>query len=65
MGDARRVTYTPHPDTTPAAELAALSDIYRIVLLESDEKKEAAHPGGPDDAERRSNEIRAKNIIPK
>lgn len=43
----------------------ALADIYRTILFESSVSKEAAHPGGPDDAkERPKNDSRAKSIIP-
>ena len=36
------------------------------MLLRSEQAiKKVAHPGDPDDAERRSNEFRAKDIIPR
>ncbi len=63
MSDAPRIAYTPRPDATPEGELNVLADVYRYILFESSARKEAAHPGGPDDAERRSNEIRDKEII--
>jgi hypothetical protein len=28
------VTYTPHPETTPEAEVNALASVYRFLLLE-------------------------------
>jgi hypothetical protein len=59
-----RIVYTPHPDATLEGGASALASVYRF-LLDRHEKKEAAHPGGPDDAERSLNEIRAKEIIPK
>lgn len=59
-----RVTYAPHPDATPEDEAAALACVYRF-LLDRHAKKAAAHPGDPDDAERSSNGIRAKDIIPR
>jgi hypothetical protein len=64
--DKPAITYTPHPDATREAELNALAAIYNLVLFESSSsRKKATHPGGPDDVERRSDEIRARNIIPK
>jgi hypothetical protein len=52
------MTYTPRPDATPEAELNALA-VYRFLIFESNASKEAAHPGGPDDAERSLSEIGA------
>ena len=43
-----RITYTPHPDATPETEAVALATVYRF-LLNRHAKKEAAHPGSPDD----------------
>jgi len=60
-----RLIYTPHQDATPEGELNALASIYRFILFENSTRKEATRTGGPDDAERSLNEIRAKDIIPK
>jgi hypothetical protein len=62
MGEQQRLVYTPRPDATLEGEASALAAVYRF-LLDRHETKEADHPGGPDDAERRSNEIRDKEII--
>jgi hypothetical protein len=59
-----RVTYRPRLDATPDTELNALSACYAFILQKHQERQKAAHPGGPDDPERRSNEIRAKVSIP-
>ena len=61
----RRLIYTPHQDAIPEGELNALASIYRFILFENSTRKEATRTGGPDDAERSLNEIRAKGIIPK
>ena len=34
MTDALRIVYTPHPDATPETEVAALSAVYRFLLLD-------------------------------
>ena len=60
-----RLIYTPHQDATPEDELNVLADVYRFILFENSTRKEATRTGGPDDAERSLNEIRAKDIIPK
>ena len=60
-----RLIYTPRQDATPDDELNALADVYRFILFENSTRKEATRTGGPDDAERSPNEIRAKDIIPK
>ena len=62
--DSGCIVYTPHPDATPETQASALASTYRY-LLNHHAKKEAAHPGGPNNAERRSNEIRAQDIIPR
>ncbi len=55
------ISYEPRADTTPEAEIAALAAVYKLVL---DSKKAAPRQSGPDDPERRSDEIRAKTSIP-
>ncbi len=63
MGSTR-IVYTPHPDATPETEASVLASVYRF-LLSRQVKKEAAHPGGPDDAkERFNNDSRLKAIVP-
>ena len=65
MSSNPRLVYTPRQDATPEGELNALACVYRFILFENGAKKEATRTGGPDDAERSLNEIRAKGIIPK
>jgi hypothetical protein len=61
-----RIVYTQRGDVVSEGELNALADVYRIVFFEGNVSKEAAHPGGPDEAkERFKNDSRAKSIIPK
>jgi hypothetical protein len=45
-----RINYTPRAGATSEAEVSVLAAVYRYVLR----KKEAAHPGSPDDAKERS-----------
>jgi len=42
--DSPRLTYTPHPDATPEAQLKVLANVYRYVLFDSQASK-----GGPHD----------------
>jgi hypothetical protein len=42
--DAPRVSYTPHPDATPEAEIRALALVYKYVL-ECAERKKASEAG--------------------
>jgi hypothetical protein len=35
---APRISYIPHPDATPEAELNALASIYRFLLLEKGDR---------------------------
>jgi hypothetical protein len=58
-----KVIYHARKDATPESELSALGAVYKF-LLESAASKKATRPGGPDDPERRSNEIRAEVSIP-
>ena len=64
MSSNPRLVYTPRQDATPEGELNALASVYRFIF-DSYAKKKATRTGGPDDAERSPNEIRAKDIIPK
>jgi hypothetical protein len=59
-----RIVYTPRSDATPESEASALASAYRY-LLNRHIKKEAAHPGDPDDAMKGSKHDRAKDIISK
>ena len=43
------IIYTARADATSESEVAALAAVYRF-LLARHAKKEAAHPGSPDDA---------------
>jgi hypothetical protein len=64
MSNLLHIRYVPRPDATSEGEAAALRAVYRF-LLDRHAKKEVAHPGDPDDAERRSDEIRARDIVPR
>lgn len=61
------MTCQQRPAITREQELELLAEIYRLAL--ESYRKRKHEEGGPEtalnDAERRSNEIRAKNIIPK
>jgi hypothetical protein len=57
------ISYTPHFDTTPEAELSALTNVYRFIL-DCHAKKEAAPDSRPDDAMKGSKDDRARTIIP-
>jgi hypothetical protein len=59
-----RITVKATPGITPQQARDTRALALRFILDCYAEKK-AAHPGGQDDAERRSNEIRAKDIIPR
>jgi hypothetical protein len=50
-----RIAYATRSETTPESEISTLANIYRYIL-NCAAKKEATHPGSPDDAERRSND---------
>ena len=50
------IVYAPRADATPEGEVAALASVYRFILFESSARKEAARPGGPDDAEESKND---------
>ena len=53
------ITPTPRPEIASESGSSVLAAIYRRAIERHEEMQKAAHPGGPDDAERRSNEIRA------
>jgi hypothetical protein len=57
-------TYTPGTGATPEAEVSALANVYRFVLDCHQERGRLPDKSGPDDPERRSDEIRAKSSIP-
>ena len=59
-----RITYTPHPDATPEAEASALANAYRFIFDSARKRGRLLDKSGPDDPERRSDEIRAKASIP-
>lgn len=40
--NAPRVTYTPHPDVTPEAEIRALALVYKYVIKCAEGKKASA-----------------------
>ena len=54
------VSYTPHDDATPEAELFALAAVYKFVLA----KKEAAPESRPDDTKEGLNGSCRNTIIP-
>jgi hypothetical protein len=41
--DSPRLTYSPHPDTTPEAEVNALASVYRFLLLEKGGQHDLTH----------------------
>jgi hypothetical protein len=63
-----RIPDVPRPDATSGAGSIALTLIYRRALeryQEADREREAACPGGPDDAKKESTKhVRARTIIP-
>ncbi len=61
--DSSRITYAGLTNTTLETEISALANVYKYVL-DCRAKKEATRPGGPEDPERISDEIRAKTSIP-
>jgi hypothetical protein len=60
MAEARITSYTPHNDTAPGAEVAALAALYRFVL-DCRSRKEATRPGSPDAAKEIKNDSRPKH----
>ena len=58
------ISYAPRRDATPEAEVSALAACYRIILDSAKTRGPLPDKSGPDDPERRSNEIRAKASIP-
>jgi hypothetical protein len=58
-----RITYAPRPDATSEAEISALVSVYDFILQQHQERQRTTRPGGPDDAERRSDEIGARTSI--
>jgi hypothetical protein len=58
-----RITSTPRHDASTEAELNAFAASCKRAL-NCHAKKKATHPGGPEDAERSSDDIRAKTILP-
>ena len=68
MNSAPRLSYRARPATGAEHELGALAAIYSRAIAryqESRAEKKGVRPDAPDDAERRSNEIRAKSRIPR
>jgi hypothetical protein len=58
------VIYLPRIDGTPETELSALANVYAYILQKHQERQQAAHPGGPDDGERRSS-VAATGSLPR
>lgn len=58
------ITYAPHPDATPEAELNTLASVYRFVLAKKNAAGVTSTNG--DDAKKGSlkHEVRAKVSIP-
>jgi hypothetical protein len=48
MDAPANIRYAQRPETTPEAELSALANVYKFVL-DRRARKEATHPGSPDD----------------
>jgi len=47
--DKPRISYTPHPDVTPAAEQSVLATCYRIILDSAKTRGRLPDKSGPDD----------------
>jgi hypothetical protein len=62
--DKPTITYAPRPDALREAELTALAACYRIILDSAKKRGRLPDKSGPEDPERRSDEIRAKTRIP-
>jgi hypothetical protein len=58
------VIYRVRPDATPGAEISALANVYRFILNSAQKRGRLLDKSGPDNPERRSDEIRAKTSIP-
>ena len=52
------VSYTPRLDTTPEAELGALTSVYAFILQKHQERQRATRPGGPEAAKETKNDSR-------
>ena len=61
-----RITYTARPDITPEVESSALAAVYKLCLEKSHANKRGRllDKSGPNNPERRSDEIRANRSIP-
>jgi hypothetical protein len=62
--DKSAVTHSPHPHFTPEAELNALANVYSLILASARKRGRLLDKSGPEDPERRSDEIRANTRIP-
>jgi hypothetical protein len=49
-----RITYAPHTEATPKGEVAALANVYRLILDSAKQKGRFPDKNGPDDAKERS-----------
>jgi hypothetical protein len=58
-----RIVYAQREGITPRVEIDALSAVYRIILS-AKQRDRFSDKSGPDDPERRSDEVRAKTRIP-
>ena len=63
--NSSRITYIPRRDSAPESELDTLGRVYAFILQRHQERKRAARPGRPDDAEGSKNDRTATEIIPK
>jgi hypothetical protein len=59
-----RISYTPRSDASDVAEATALANAYCLILESAKKRGRLLDKCGPDDPERRSDEIRAKTRIP-
>jgi len=57
------INYAQRPDATPEAELTALTAIYAL-CISSLARKEATHPGSPDDGTEFKEDSANEHIIP-
>ena len=55
------ISYAPRLDTTPEAELGALTSVYAFILQKHQERQRATRPGGSDAAKEIKNDSRHSN----
>jgi hypothetical protein len=58
------IVYAQRPDATTEGEVAALANVYRFLINSQSRRGRLLDKSGPEDPERRSDEIRARTRIP-